>query len=159
MSTQGPVSSPPVFQSSSLPVFQIQFHLESESGDPYWSPILENPFLEGCSPHPPEEFPAPKFGYLASSWRSCAPSWLILALLGLILSPSCSKMARSWRYIAQHRAKMNQHGLQKHAQDSQEPLSALLSLFLGFSSVLARWRPRSQKSHQDASTKTLSCVS
>ena len=41
-------SCPPVFQSSSLPVFQIQFQLESESGDPFWRPILENPFLGGC---------------------------------------------------------------------------------------------------------------
>ena len=41
-------SSFPVLQSSSLPVFQIQFQLESESGDPFWRPILENPFLGGC---------------------------------------------------------------------------------------------------------------
>ena len=41
-------SCPPVFQSSSLPVFQIPFQLESESGDPFWRPILENPFLGGC---------------------------------------------------------------------------------------------------------------
>ena len=41
-------SSPPVFQSSSLPDFQIQFQLESESGVGVWRPILENPFLGGC---------------------------------------------------------------------------------------------------------------
>ena len=41
-------SCSPIFQSSSLPVFQIQFQLESESGDPFWRPILENPFLGGC---------------------------------------------------------------------------------------------------------------
>ena len=46
-------------------------------------------------PTPQEGPPTPKFTYLASSWRSCALSWLILALLGLILSPSCSKMALS----------------------------------------------------------------
>ena len=44
----------------------------------------------------------------------------ILALLGLILSPSCSKMAPSWPNIGQHRAKMNQHGLQEHPQDPQK---------------------------------------
>ena len=128
---------PPKAESSSLPVFQdpvpdfqIQFQLESESGVGVWRPILENPFLGGCRgdpgvrpewiPTPQEGLPAPKFAYLALSWRSCALSWLILALLGLILSPSCSKMAPSWPNIAQHRAKMNQYGLQEHPQDPQK---------------------------------------
>ena len=126
----------------SLPVFQfsrIQFSRSSSS----WSrsleihtgvPVLESQFwilrgvqarrllLAAWTPTPLGELPAPKFGYLASSWRSCAPSWLILALLGLILSPSCSKMAPSWPNIAQHRAKMSQHGLQEHPQDPQKPL-------------------------------------
>ena len=125
----------------SLPVFQfsrIQFSRSSSS----WSrsleihtgvSILEAQFwiLKGVQDFPPRllawtptslgELPEPKFGYLASSWRSCAPSWLILALLGLILSPSCSKMAPSWPNIAQHRAKMSQHGLQEHPQDLQKP--------------------------------------
>ena len=85
--TSTPKASLPVFQiqSSSLPVFQIQFQLESESGVGVWRPILENPFLGGVQggplrpsakhPTPQEEPLAPKFAYLASSWRSCAPSW------------------------------------------------------------------------------------
>ena len=53
------------------------------------------------------------FAQVGSCWRSWALSWLILALLGSILSPSCSKMAPRWPNIAQHRAKMNQHSLQE----------------------------------------------
>ena len=60
----------------------------------------------------------PRLGALG---RHLALSWLILALLGLILLPSCSKMAPSWPNIAQHRAKMSQHGLQEHPQEPQKP--------------------------------------
>ena len=129
----------PVFQSSSFP--GSSFPDPVPAGVGVWRSILESQFWRPSSGflrggqdfplrdpawHPPPlgELPAPKFGYLASSWRSCAPSWLILALLGLILSPSCSKMAPSWPNIAQHRAKMSQHGLQEHPQDPQKPIES-----------------------------------
>ena len=41
---------------------------------------------------PLEEPPAPKFAYLASSWRSCAPSWHQDATA----SPKISKKTPSW---------------------------------------------------------------
>ena len=109
------------------------------------------PLAVAWIPTPQEEPPAPKFAYLASSWRSCAPSWLILALLGLILSPSCSKMAPSWPNIAQHRAKMRQHSLQEHHPRSKKTIeSDELSSFFWFSPFLVRSRPRSKKGHQNA---------
>ena len=125
----------PVFQSSSFP--GSSFPDPVPAGVGVWSPSSGVPFLESqfwilrgvqegarravaWIPTPQEEPPAPKFGYLGSSWRSCALSWLVLALLGLILSPSCSKMAPSWPNIAQHRAKMSQNGLQEHPQDPQK---------------------------------------
>ena len=123
------VHTGPCIQSSSFPVLQSpRFPDPVPVGVGVWSRSLEThsgeSILRGVQggssravawiPTPQEELPAPKFAYLASSWRSCAPSWLILALLSLILSPSCSKMAPSWPNIAQHRAKMSQHGLQEH---------------------------------------------
>ena len=118
-----------VFQSSSFP--GSSFPDPVPAGVGVWSPssgvpVPESQFwiLKGVQARRPplpariaptlEELPEPKFGYLASSWRSCAPSWLILALLGFILSPSCFKMAPSLPNIAQHRAKMSQHDLQEH---------------------------------------------
>ena len=101
----------PVLQSSCFPdpaVFQIQFQLESESGDPYWEyPCSRIQFLGGAggtlatrrkAPTPLEELPAPKFGYLVSSWRSCAPSWHQDAttspkIKNNILEPTSSKIA------------------------------------------------------------------
>ena len=56
---------------------------------------------------PLEELLAPEFGYLASSWRSCAPSWHQDAILVPLLSPSCIKMASRWPNIAQDSAKMS----------------------------------------------------
>ena len=124
----------PVFQSSSFPgssfpdpvpagVGVWRSILESHSGESILRGVQATPLRPvAWIPTSQEEPPEPKFGYLASSWRSCAPSWLILALLGLILSPSCSKMAPSWPNIAQHRAKMKQHGLQEHSQEPQKPI-------------------------------------
>ena len=97
------------------------------------------------------------FAQVGSCWRSWALSWLILSLLGPILSPSCSKMAPRWPNIAprwpniaQHSAKMSQHSLQEPSQDPPKPIkSDELSSFFGFSLVLARSPPRSKKSHQD----------
>ena len=40
--------------------------------------------------------------YVGSCWRFWALCWLILSLLGPILSPSCSKLATRWLNIAQH---------------------------------------------------------
>ena len=91
------------------------------------------------------------FRHLASSWRSWALSWLILALWGTILSPSCSKMAPRWPNIGQHSAKMSQHSLQEPSQDPPKPSkSDELSSFFWFSLVLARSPPRSKKGRQDA---------
>ena len=96
---------------------------------------------------------------LAHSWPSQRRMWwplgapsamsnLILALLGLILSPSCSKMARSCGNIAQHRAKIHQRGLQKHSHEPQRPLKVLYShRFLGF----RRFGRKFKVSQQDAS--------
>ena len=71
-----------------------------------------------------------------------------LALLGLILSPSCSKMARSCGNIAQHRAKIRQRGLQKHSHEPQRPLKVVYShRFLGF----RRFGRKFKVSQQDAS--------
>ena len=76
--------------------------------------------------------------------------WLMLALLADILSPSCSKMAPRWPNIAQHSAKMSQHGVQEHPQDPRKPCkSDELSSFFGFSLVLARSPPRSKKRRPD----------
>ena len=75
----------------------------------------------------------PHFLYLVSSWRSWALSWLILALLGAILSPSCSKMAPRWPNIAQHSAKMSQLGLQDRPQDREKPPKVMnYRRFFGF---------------------------
>ena len=90
------------------------------------------------------------FRHLASSWRSWALSWLILALLGAILSPSCSKMAPRWPNIGQHSAKMSQHSLQEQPEDPKTFKSDELSSFFWFSPFLVRSRPRSKKGHQDA---------
>ena len=60
------------------------------------------------------------FAQVGSCWRSWALCWLILSLLGPILSPSCSKMAPRWLNIAQHSAKMSQDSLQEHAQDPKK---------------------------------------
>ena len=157
---EGPVTSSPVFQFSSLPVLQSSsFPDPVPVGVGVWRPILENPFLGGCRgasslaaawiATPLEEPPAPKFAYLASSWRSCAPSWLILALLGLILSPSCSKMAPSWPNIAQHRAKMRQHGFQEHPQEPRKLQKTYKNLrFFRFSAIWL-FAPNILKSGQD----------
>ena len=100
------------------------------------------------------------FRYLVSSWRSWALSWLILALLGAILSPSCSKMAPRWPNIAQHSAKMSQHSLQEHPQDPKKPLKVLYSRrFSWFPLVLGRSRSRFKKGHQDAPKIAPSCPS
>ena len=82
------------------------------------------------------------FRYLVSTWRSWALSWLILALLGTILSPSCSKMAPRWPNITQHSAKIAQHSLQRAAPGPQKTFkSAVLSCFFGFRNF---WQDRAQ---------------
>ena len=89
----------PVFQFSSPPVFQFsRFPDAVPVGVGVWSRSLEThsgeSILRGVQggrpravewiPTPQEEPPAPKFAYLASSWRSCAPSCAILAHLGAL---------------------------------------------------------------------------
>ena len=51
----------------------------------------------------------PFFARFGSSWRSWAPSWLNLALLGRILSPRWRNIAPRWPNIAHSVAKMRQH--------------------------------------------------
>ena len=55
--------------------------------------------------------------YVGSCWRSWPLSWLILTLLGPILSPNCRKITPRWPYLAQHIAKMGQDSA-KMAQHS-----------------------------------------
>ena len=127
------VHTGPCIQSSSFPVlqssnFQIQFQLESESGVGVWRPILENPFLGGCRGvrcvsrrgflPPQEEPPAPKFPYLASSWRSCAPSWRQDATT----SPKISKKTPSWsQHLPTELPKPSQDSLQDPPEEAPDP--------------------------------------
>ena len=75
-------SSPPVFQFSRFPdpvpvgVGVWSRSLETHSGESILRGVQGGPrrALEWI-PTPQEGPPAPKFAYLASSWRSCAPSW------------------------------------------------------------------------------------
>ena len=93
------------------------------------------------------------FRHLVSSWRSWALSWLFLALLRPILSPSCSKMAPRWPNITQHTAKMSQHSLQEHPQDHKKPSKVLYSRrFSGFRQF---WKiaPKSQQKSPRCSEK------
>ena len=76
---------------------------------------------EWCAPSPL----GAHFRHLVSSWRSWSLSWLILALSGRILPPSCSKMVPRWPNIAQHSAKMSQHSLQEQPQDPKKPSKVL----------------------------------
>ena len=55
MSTQGPLTNHPVFQSYSFPIFQSSsFPDPVPVGVGVWRPILENPFLGGCRGAPCE---------------------------------------------------------------------------------------------------------
>ena len=86
----------------------------------------------------------PRLGHLALSW-------LIFALLGLILSPSCSKMAPRWPNIAQHSAKMSQHNLQEQPRTPKNlQKCSTLVVFVVFA-VFGKIAPKIQKSRQDAS--------
>ena len=59
------------------------------------------------------------FVHVCSCWRSWAPSWLILALLGPILWPSCSKMSPKWPNIDKHSAKMGQNSSPRAPKSSK----------------------------------------
>ena len=114
-------SCPPVFQSSSLPVFQIQFQLESESGDPFWRPILENPFLGGCR----TSRCVPPHGFLPlgrSLWRLSAP---ILPRLGAPARHLGTKMPQHLsRYSKKHHLGANifQHSSQNSPKAASRTL-------------------------------------
>ncbi len=97
----------PVIQSSSFPVLQFsRFPDPVPVGVGVWSRSLEThsgeSILRGVQggplrgpewiPTPQEGPPAPKFAYLASLWRSCAPSWRQDATT----SPKISKKTPSW---------------------------------------------------------------
>ena len=82
------------------------------------------------------------FRHLVSSWRSWSLSWFILALLGHILSPSCSKMVPRWPNIAQHSAKMSQHSLPEQPQDPKKPSKMLYCR--RFSRFRHFWQDRAQ---------------
>ena len=77
---------------------------------------------------PLEELLAIKFGYVASSWPSCAPSWPQYAILVPILSPSCIKMAPRWPNIAQESAKMSQHSIKMSQNCFPRPSKSLKNL-------------------------------
>ena len=141
MYTQGPVSSPPVFQSSSLPVLQFSsppVFQSSRFPDPVpvgvgvWSRSLETPsgesILRGVQggpvrapawiPTSQEEALAPKFAYLASSWRSCAPSWHQDATT----SPKISKKTLSWsQHLPTQLRKPFQDSLQEPPEEAPTP--------------------------------------
>ena len=64
-----------------------------------------------------------RWRYVGSCWRSWALSWLILALLGSILSPSCRKMAPRWPNIAPKRARDCANTAQGRAERGLSPLT------------------------------------
>ena len=124
---------------------------------------LSSPILPPAPMFRISEPPAPKFAYLASSWRSCAPPCAILPHLGALGPHLVAKLLQDGALLAHHSPTSRQDdptwppkarpGLPKTFK------SVVLSSFLGFPSVLAGWRPRSKKSHQDAPKKTISCLS
>ena len=63
-----------------------------------------------------------RWRYVGSCWRSWALSWLILALLGSILSPSCRKMAPRFPNIAPKRARECANTAQGRAERGLSPL-------------------------------------
>ena len=107
------VHTGPCIQSSSFPVLQSsRFPDPVPVGVGVWSRSLEThsgeSILRGVQgaplrasswiPTPQEAPPAPKFAYLASSWRSCAPSWRQDATT----SPKISKKHHLGANIFQH---------------------------------------------------------
>ena len=78
-----------------------------------------------------------------------------MALLGHILSPSCSKMAPRWPNIAQHSAKMRQKCSPRPPKSPKN-----LKKTIGFSKFFAIWLFASKipKSGQDASQNGLKLV-
>ena len=67
---------------------------------------------------PLEEPPAPKFAYLASSWRSCAPSWHQDATT----SPKISKKTPSWsQHLPTELPKPSQDSLQDPPEEAPTP--------------------------------------
>ena len=69
-------------------------------------------------PTPQEEPPAPKFAYLASSWRSCAPSWHQDATT----SPKISKKTPSWsQHLPTELPKPSQDSLQDPPEEAPTP--------------------------------------
>ena len=130
MSTQGPVSSPPVFQSSSLPVSRFpdpvpvgvgvwSRSLETHSGESILRGVQGGPWRAAAwIPTPQEELPAPKFAYLASSWRSCVPSWHQDATT----SPQIAKKTLSWsQHLPTYLPKPSQGSLQDPPEEAPTP--------------------------------------
>ena len=98
-------------------------------------------------------------GHVGSCWWSWALCWLILALFGPILPPSCRKMAPKWPNIDQHSAKMGQN-CSPRAPKSSKNLEKPIKTW-GFWRFLAIWLFASKipKSGQDASQNGLKLVS
>ena len=67
---------------------------------------------------PLEGAPAPKFGYLASSWRSCAPSWHQDATT----SPKISKKTPTWsQHLPTELPKPSQDSFQDPPEEAPTP--------------------------------------
>ena len=74
-----------------------------ELAAPSWRILLRGSGgFVACGRVGPSPLLAPKFGYLASSWRSCAPSCAILAHLGALGPHLVAKLLQDGAQLAQH---------------------------------------------------------
>ena len=64
----------------------------------------------------------PRWRYVGSCWLSWALSWLILGLLGSILSTKCRKMAPRWPNMASKRARECANTAKGRAERGLSPL-------------------------------------
>ena len=99
---------------------------------------------------PLEELPAPKFAYLASSWRSCAPSWHQDATT----SPKISKKTPTWsQHLPTELPKPSQDSLQDPPEEAPTPKTPPKVMecwsFLHFSHFSKDREKSNQKCSQD----------
>ena len=99
----------------------------------------------------------PFFAQVGSSWRSWAPSWLIFALLGRILSPRWRNITPRWANIAPRCAKIAPKRPQIAPARPPKTSKSDGGLFVfRLSLFFQRSHPRSQKSRQAAPQKASS---